>query len=186
MVILFILMGMFYRGLSGKGYPYFIYLMFLVPSIFVASTTLSFDANFRTNIAFVLSGPVCLGLAALYCYDKRVTYKELSQILLYMVLPIIAHTVYIYFYTPDLKDVLSSATSNREAAGGWGANQVAGILGLGMFVMAIRLFTKSPTLALKILNACILGFISFRAVTTLSRGGVIAAIMAILIFLFYY
>ena len=186
LVILFVLMGMFYKGLSGKGYPYFIYLMFLIPSIFIASTTLSFDANFRNNIAFVLSGPVCLGLASLFCYNKRVSFQQLSKILYFMVLPIIAHTFYVYFYTPDLKDVLTSATSNREAAGGFGANQVSAIFGLGMFIMAIRLFTKSPSIQLKVLNAIILGLISFRAVTTLSRGGVLAAIAAILVFLFYY
>ncbi len=186
MVIVFVLIGMFYKGLSGKGYPYFIYLMFLVPSIFVASTTLSFDANFRTNIAFVLSGPVCLGLAALFCYDKRISKHQMTQIMLFMVLPIIAHTAYVYFYTPNLRDVLTSTASNRDAAGGWGANQVSAVLGLGMFIMSVRLFTKSPGLGLKILNAIILGLISFRAVTTMSRGGVIAAIMAILVFLFYY
>lgn len=186
LVIIFVLLGMFYRGLSGKGYPYFIYLMFLIPSIFVASTTLSFDANFRTNIAFVLSGPICLGLAALFCYDKRITYKQMSQILLFMVLPIIAHTAYIYFYTPNLRDVLSSTASNRAASGGWGANQVSATLGLGMFIIAVRLFIKSPTIPLKILNALLLGLISFRAVTTMSRGGVVTAIAAILIFVFYY
>ena len=185
-VIVFVLIGMFYKGLSGRGYPYFVYLMFLVPSIFVASTTLSFDANFRTNIAFVLSGPVCLGLAALFCYDKRITYKQLSQILLFMVLPIIAHTAYVYLYTPNLRDVLTSAASNRAAAGGWGANQVAAALGLGMFIMAVRLFTNSPSLGLKFLNATLLGLISFRAVATLSRGGVLAAILAIAVFLFFY
>ena len=186
LVILFMLIGIFYKGLSGRGYPYFIYLMFLIPSIFVASTTLSFDANFRTNIAFVLSGPVCLGLAALFCYDKHISYRQLSNILLFMVLPIIAHTAYIYLYVPDLKEVLSSTASNRSAAGGWGANQVSAALGLGMFLMAIRLFTTSSSLGLKVLNAAILGLISFRAVTTMSRGGVIAALMATLIFLFYY
>lgn len=186
MVILFLLIGMFYKGLSGKGYAYFIYLMFLVPSIFVASTTLSFDANFRTNIAFVLSGPICLGLAALFCYDKKISHAQLSQILLFMVLPILAHTAYIYLYTPNLRDVLTSTASNRAAAGGWGANQVAAALGLGMFIMAIRLFTKSPSLALKLFNATLLGLISFRAITTMSRGGVIAAIAAVGIFLLYY
>lgn len=186
LVILFIIMGMFYKGLSGKGYPYFLYLMFLVPSVFVASTTLSFDVNFRTNIAFVLSGPICLGVAALFCYDKKVSFDEMSQILLYMVLPIITHTAYVFLYTPNLEEVLTSAVSNREAAGGFGANQVAGILGLGMFIMAIRLFTKSPSFRLKIINALILGLISFRAITTLSRGGVITAIASILVFSFFY
>lgn len=186
LVIFFVLVGMLYKGISGKGYPYFIYLMFLIPSIFVASTTLSFDANFRTNIAFVLSGPVCLGLAALYCYDKKISYEQLSTILYYMVLPIIAHTAYIYFYNPDLKDVLSNTASNRSASGGFGPNQVAAVLGLGMFIMAVRLFTKSPGIVLKLINAGLLILISYRAVVTFSRGGVIAAILAILVFLFFY
>ncbi|WP_417859513.1 O-antigen ligase family protein [Xanthomarina gelatinilytica] len=186
LVILFILMGMFYRGLSGKGYPYFIYLMFLIPSIFVASTTLSFDANFRTNIAFVLSGPVCLGLAALFCYDKQVTFKQMSQILLYMLLPIIAHTVYVYFYAPDLKDMITGTGSNRAAAGGFGANQVASALGLGMFILGIRIFINSPTLSLKLFNTFLLVIMSYRAVITFSRGGVITAILCMIIFLVVY
>src|SRR5690606_27408694 len=152
MVILFVLMGMFYQGLSGNGYPYFIYLMLLVPSIFVASTTLSFDANFRTNIAFVLSGPLCLGLSALFCYDKKVTFKQMSQVLLYILLPIIAHTTYVYFYAPDLKDIITGTGSNRAAAGGFGANQVASALGLGMFILGIRIFINSSSLGVKLLN----------------------------------
>lgn len=185
-VILFIMMGMFYRGVSGKGYPYFIYLMFLIPSIFVASTTLSFDANFRTNIAFVLSGPVCLGLSALFCYDKRVTFKQMSQILLYMLLPIIAHTAYVYFYAPDLRDIITGTGSNRAAAGGFGANQVATALGLGMFILSVRIFVNSPTLGLKLLNTGLLIVMSYRAVITLSRGGVVAGVLCIAIFLVIY
>lgn len=186
MVILFIIMGMFYRGISGKGYPYFIYLMFLIPSIFIASTTLSFDANFRTNIAFVLSGPVCLGLSALFCYDKKVTFKQMSEILLLMLLPIIAHTAYVYFYAPNLKDVITSTASNRAAAGGFGANQVASALGLGMFIVGVRLFVNSPTLSIKLLNSFLLIFISYRAVVTFSRGGVITGVICIAFFLIFY
>uniref|UniRef100_UPI0040497B67 O-antigen ligase family protein n=1 Tax=Gelidibacter sp. TaxID=2018083 RepID=UPI0040497B67 len=186
LVILLMLLGMFYKGLSGKGYPYFIYMMFLIPSIFVASTTLSFDVNFRTNIAFVLSGPICLGIAALFCYDKKVSQEQLSTILLYMMLPILAHTAYLFLYTPDLEEVLSGTGSNREASGGWGANQVSTALGIGMLVLTMRLFSKSPGLILKLINIGLLGLVSFRAVVTFSRGGVIAAFMTIAAFLIIY
>jgi hypothetical protein len=186
LVILLMLLGMFYRGLSGKGYPYFIYLMFLIPSIFVASTTLSFDANFRTNIAFVLSGPVCLGVAALFCYDKKVSHGQLTTILLYMMLPIIAHTAYLFLYTPNVEEVLSGTGSNRATSGGWGANQVATALGIGMLVLTMRLFSKSPGLILKLVNIGLLALVTFRAVVTFSRGGVIAAFMTIAAFLVIY
>ncbi|WCO02548.1 O-antigen ligase family protein [Psychroserpens ponticola] len=185
-VILFSIVGMFYKGLSGNSYPYFIYLLLLIPSIFVASTTLSFDVNFRTNIAFVLSGPICLGTAVLFCYDKRVTMKQVNSLLLYMALPIVSHTVYIFLYNPSVKEVLSNTGSNRASSGGWGANQVATILGIGMFVFAARLFAKSPSIGLKILNIIIFCAMSFRAIVTFSRGGVITAIMCILAFLVIY
>ncbi len=85
-----------------------------------------------------------------------------------------------------LRDVLSNTASNRAASGGWGANQVSAILGLGIFIMAVRLFTKSPTTGLKILNAIILMILSFRAIVTFSRGGVLTAVITIAVFLFYY
>lgn len=186
LVIIFMLLGMFYRGLSGKGYPYFIYLMLLIPSIFVASTTLSFDANFRTNIAFVLSGPVCLGFAALFCYNRRVTQKELSDILLYIGLPVISLTTYLFLYTPSIRDALSGTASNGATSGGFGPNQVATVLGLGMFVFAVRFFMNSSNITFKILNAFLFGLISFRAIVTFSRGGVITAVICIAAFLLNY
>jgi hypothetical protein len=186
LVIVFMVIGMFYKGISGKGYPYFLYLLLLIPSIFVASTTLSFDANFRTNIAFVLSGPICLGAAALFCYNKTVSFKELHKILLAMLLPIISHTAYIFLYNPSVKDVLSGTGSNRSASGGWGANQVSTVLGLGMFILIVRFFVKSPTLGLKILNLSLFAAMTFRAVVTFSRGGVITAALAVAVFLFFY
>ena len=177
LVILFMSVGMFYKGISGKGYPYFLYIMFLIPSIFVASTTLSFDANFRTNIAFVLSGPICLGVAALFCYDKSVTSKQLDTVLLFILLPLLAHVSYNFFYTPDLKEIITNTASNTQASGGFGANQVATVFGLGMFILAVRFFMKSPTLGLKLLNIGLFGIMTFRALVTLSRGGVFAAII---------
>lgn len=186
LVILFMMIGMFYKGVSGKSYPYFIYLMCLIPSIFVASTTLSFDANFRTNIAFVLSGPACLGFAALFCYDKRVSLKELQTIMLFMLLPLITHAIYNFFYTPDIKEIITNTASNTKASGGFGSNQVATVFGLGMFILTIRFFMKSPTMGLKLLNIGLLGILTFRALVTFSRGGIFATIIAVLAFFWVY
>lgn len=183
LVVLFMLMGMFFKGVSGKGYPYLFYLIALIPSIIVASITLTFDARFRTNVTFVLSGPICLGVATLFCYDRKISKKILLDILLYILLPTIALTVYLFLYTPSIKDVLSSTASNRATSGGFGPNQVATSLGLGMFAIAVRLFLQSPKILLKALNLIIFAAISFRAVVTFSRGGVITAIVIIAAFI---
>jgi hypothetical protein len=183
LVILFVTMGMFFKGISGKAYPYFIYLILLVPAVIVASITLSFDAHFRTNIAFVLSGPVALGVAALFCYNRKITIAQIHQIILYILLPCISTTTYLFLYNPSIKDTLSGTASNSAASGGFGPNQVATILGLGMFTITVRIFMKSPTLVLKIFNLVILGAMSFRAIVTFSRGGIFAAIIVIAAFL---
>lgn len=182
LVILFVLMGMFFKGVKGQAYPYFLYLILLVPAIFTASINLRFDANFRTNLAFVLSGPVCLGLASLFFYDRPVSNKDLIKILNYLSLPIVSMTFYLFFFNPSVQDTIKSTASNFSSSGGFGPNQVATILGLGMFAFSVRLLLKSPNIALKIFNSFFLILISYRAVVTFSRGGVLAAIIMILAF----
>ena len=183
LVIVFMMMGIFFKGINGKGYPYFLYLILLVPAIIVASVTLSYHANFRTNIAFVLSGPVCLGIAALFCYDRKVTQQQLLDVIMYIALPSIAMTSYLFLYNPSIKDTLSGTASNLEASGGFGPNQVSTALGLGIFAIVVRIFIKSPSMGLKLLNFTILGAMTFRAIVTFSRGGVFAAIIIVAAFL---
>ncbi|MCB0434948.1 MAG: O-antigen ligase domain-containing protein, partial [Mangrovimonas sp.] len=57
LVILFVLFGTFYNGIKGGAYPYFIYLILLVPAVVLASINLDYDIRFRSSVAFVLSGP---------------------------------------------------------------------------------------------------------------------------------
>ena len=184
LVILYIITGIFYNGFSGKAYAYFIYLVLLVPSIIVAYLEIGYDSNLRTNIAFVLSGPVCLGLSALYLFDKKIMMRDLLDVLKYLSLPIISMTIYLFLYSPSIKDTLRGTQSNFEASGGFGPNQVATIIGLGMFALTVRLFMKSPSLFLKVFNVILLGLISYRGIVTFSRGGIITALFIIGAFLF--
>ncbi|WP_412560350.1 O-antigen ligase family protein [Winogradskyella sp. MIT101101] len=182
-IIFYIIFGMFYNGVSNKGYPYFIFLICLVPSIIVASTNIGIDASLRKNVAFVLSGPVCLGISALYCYDKKITMKQILDILFYMALPIVTLTTYLFLYTPSIKDIITDTESNFAASGGFGPNQVSTVLGLGMFVFCVNYFLNSKSNLLKIVNIILFSLIAFRGIITFSRGGVITAILMIFAFL---
>lgn len=182
-IILLMLIGMFFNGISGKAYPYFIYLILMVPAVLVASINLGYDLNFRTSVAFVLSGPVCLGVSALYCYDKRLNQEQLLQIVACMSFPLISMTTHLYLFNPSVKDVISGTVSNFATSGGFGPNQVSALLGLGMITLVVRFFLKSPTIFLKGFNLFLLSAVSFRALVTFSRGGVYTAIIVILAFL---
>jgi hypothetical protein len=183
LVILFCLFGMFYDGISGRGYPYFIYLIALVPAVVLASINLSYDLRFRSSVAFVLSGPVSLGIAALYCYNKKMSTSDMLDLLKIMSMPIISMTTYLFLYTPSVKEVVTGTASNYATSGGFGPNQVTTIIGLGVFAFTVRLFLRSPSLSLKLVNGFLLAAIAYRGIVTFSRGGILAALITIAAFL---
>lgn len=185
-VIFFLLLGMFYRGTSLRSIPFWVYLFVLVPGIVFSAINLNYETNFRTAVIFNLSGPFCLGVAAIYMYYRSVSKMELQRIFLALLLPIVTTMVYLYVYTPNIRDALSGTQSNFTASGGFGPNQVATILGLGMFILITRLFTIKDRFV-NIIDMVLLFFMSYRAIVTFSRGGVITAgICAAFFILFLY
>ena len=185
-VIMFLTIGMFYRGFKRKSWIYVIYLLLLIPGILFSAMNLDYDSSVANAVGFNLSGPVCLGISALYCYDRRMSVTRLNEIMLSLLLPVISMALYLYLYTPSIKDVLTGTQSNFEASGGFGPNQVATILGLGMVVLFTRLFIKKQLL-LNVIDLSLLAFLSYRAIVTFSRGGVITAgICALAFFAVYF
>lgn len=186
MVIAFVFIGMLFDGISIKSYPYFIFLILLFPSVFVTGANVTFDTNIRTAVMFNLSGPICLAIVSLYCYDKKINFKDLQNILLASLLPVISTTVYLFLFTPNIRDVVTGTYSNFATSGGFGPNQVATALGLGMFIVTTRYFLISQTLGMKIINLLILGVMGYRGLVTFSRGGIYTAVIIIISFLFIY
>jgi hypothetical protein len=187
-VIIFLVLGMFYKGTSSKTVPYWIYLLILIPGIVIASITLDYDVVFRKAIAFNLSGPVCLGVAALYCYYKKIQKAAFNRVMLMILLPMLAHMTFLYLYTPSIGEALMSGTnSNYAASGGYGPNQISTVMGMGAFILFTRLFLIKNKL-INLIDILFLLLISYRAIVTFSRGGVLTAIICILAFfvIYYY
>jgi len=184
-VIGFLVIGMFYRGFNRNSWPYLFYIVFLIPGIFFSAMNLDYDTSVVKALASNLSGPVCLGISALYCYDRRISNERLQHILLALLLPIITTTVYLYVFTPSIQDVVTGTQSNFEASGGFGPNQVSTILGLGILILFSRLFMYKSKL-LNIIDISLLGLIAYRAIVTFSRGGVVTALVCIAIFFLVY
>jgi hypothetical protein len=186
-VIVFVIMGMFYSGFSKKAVPYWIFLILLVPGVIMATETLNLGTNIRKTIIFNISGPVCLGISSLYTFNRKITINELNNLLLVLGLPIISCAIYITLFTPDLKQAITSTASNAETSGGFGPNQVATILGLGMFIFFSRLLFASTTKFLFVINLVVGVFLTYRGLITFSRGGMITGfIMFIILYLFIY
>jgi len=88
-------------------------------------------------------------------------------------------------YTPELKSILTGTGSNLETSGGFGPNQVATLLGIGMFIFFSRLILESRTKLMFVINLIIIFNISYRGLVTFSRGGMITGLLMILILIFF-
>jgi O-antigen ligase len=187
-VILFLILGMYFSGFSKNAFPYWFFLILLIPSVIIATSVLSFDTDIRKRILFNISGPVCLGIASIYCYQRRISLQQLNTVLLCCGLPVISTVVYLILYTPDLKKILISTGSNFQTSGGFGPNQVATILGLGMFIFFSRILLTSKTRLFFFLNVVICLFITYRGLITFSRGGMLTGfiMMFVLVFFLYW
>ena len=184
-VMVFLALGMYYSGFSKNAIPYWIYLLLLLPGVIIATETLNMQTDVRKAIAFNISGPACLGVASLYCYNRKISLSHLNGILLASALPVFSTTVYLILYTPDLKEVLIGTGSNSSTSGGFGPNQVATLLGMGMFVFFSRLLLESKTKLMFIINLIILLNITYRGLVTFSRGGMLTGFIMIIILLAY-
>ena len=186
-VIVFVFIGMYYSGFSKGAAPYWLFLLLLVPSVVISTFVLDFDTDIRTTIAFNISGPVCLAVASLYTYRRKLPAEQMNDILLSMGLPIISCMIYLILYTPDIRDLITSTQSNFETSGGYGPNQVATILGLGMFIFFSRVILESKTKFQVVINLILALNIAYRGMITFSRGGMITGfLMIVLLLLFLY
>lgn len=177
------LLGFVLSGFSKSSFVYWLYFLFLLPAVLITMSHQDLNLEIRKAITFNISGPVCLGLCALYCYRRHLLYSQLQNVVVLLGLPIISILMYLLLYNPSVRDVVTGTQSNFATSGGFGPNQVATILGLGMFVFFCQLVFMSKSKSIMVLNAFLFVFTSYRAIVTFSRGGVITGFVMILLVL---
>ena len=179
-VMIFILVGVYYSGISKNAIAYWVFLLLLIPGVIITCLELSYAVSLRKEVSFNVSGPVCLGVCSIYTYNRRVTLNQINNILLCIGLPIISCVVYLTLFTPNIRDIITGTDSNSLTSGGFGPNQVSTMLGLGMFIFVSRLIYLSQTKFLLFLNLFIVLNITFRGIITFSRGGMVTSVTMIL------
>ena len=184
-VMVFIFIGMYFSGFSKGATPYWIFILLLIPGVVLSTFVLNFGTDIKNAIAFNISGPACLATASLYTFRRKIPSDQMNTILLCMGLPIVACMTYLTFYTPNIRDVVTSTQSSFETSGGFGPNQVATILGLGMFIFFSRIILESRTKYMFIINLIVAMNISYRGIVTFSRGGMITGFLMIILLLFF-
>lgn len=184
-VILFLVFGM----LSGRfkqafSIQYLSYLFLLL--IGIVFTQVPEGESLRKNVLFNLSGPVVLGISAFYFFQRPIDLKVLMNALYFMLLPLFSMIIYLYFRTPDLSEIVFGGEANFATSGGFGPNQVATAIGLGMFILAVFILSKYKLTGYLVLDSIFLIYFSYRGLLTFSRGGIIASFITLILFSLFF
>ena len=187
-VIFFFILGMLYSGVSKNAIIYLFFILLLLPGVYIGANSLGYEVDVRKAILFNILGEVALFVSALYCFNRKVTLNQLEYIIKAIALPLVSMVVYLYLYTPSIRDVVTGTQSNFATSGGFGPNQVSTILGLGMFCFFALLILFSKSKLVFLVHLTLLLMTSFRGIVTFSRGGVFTAIamMVVLIAVLYW
>ena len=184
-VILFLLLGIFVGKFKQKfSVSLTFYLLLLLLGIIF--TRVPEGEYIRKAIAFNLSGPFVLGIAGLYFYKRSITKENLMNALFFMILPLFSMVTYLYFKTPDLKDIVFGGAANFDTSGGFGPNQVATAIGLGIFIIAVFILMKERITGFLLLDVFLLLYFFYRGLLTFSRGGLITGVIALICFSLFY
>lgn len=184
-VILLLLLGLVYGKFKQKfSIQYIFYLLLLLLGI--VFTQVPEGESIRKAVLFNLSGPIGLGIAAIYFYKRPITRKQIMDSMFVLLLPLFSTVTYLYFRTPDVSEIVFGGDANFEASGGFGPNQVATVIGMGVFIITISIISKVKITGYIILDIFFLIYFSYRGLLTFSRGGIATAIVAVVSFCFFY
>ncbi|WP_309640187.1 O-antigen ligase family protein [Flavobacterium sp.] len=182
-IIVLAVLGIFYSGFSKRTIPYWVYLLALFPSIFFNNDVYHLSKTALNGFSFDLSGPICLGIVAIYCFDKKMSLATLNTILLSIGLPILSCGIYVFLYSPQISGNLTSVESNGSFSGGFGPNQVATTLGLGTLIFFIQLVINANTRIRFVIHLLAFSLLCYLGLLTFSRGGMITGLAACIVFL---
>lgn len=183
-VMLFLLLGILNGRIKQQlSLSYFIYSLLLLLGI--VFTQVPEGESIRKAVVFNLSGPITLGVAALYLYKRVISKSTLADLLYLMVLPIFSMVVYLYFRTPDISEIVFGGVSNFEASGGFGPNQVSTALGFGIFILSTLMILRVRLTGYFALDALFLTYFIYRGLLTFSRGGIITSAAAFAVFFYF-
>jgi hypothetical protein len=177
--VLFVLALLKQRRFAKADKRFLIFFLLLLPSFLVLP---SFD---RQGIAFNLSGPFALAVAAMFFSTVTLTPMHLKRIFVAVLAPILGLCAMAAFLTLSAESISFTGSSIKATAAGIGPNQVASILGLGAFlaILHARVDRKHKLLGI-IMTALMVGLVS-QAALTFSRGGVWAGLGAIAVAILY-
>ena len=167
------------KGRKPVPIIFLIYLLLLLPGVFIPDWESM--QHFKKEFMFTFFGEIVLVVSALYFYKRTMSVATLQRFVRWMVLGVVLTSILLFFKTPDYASIHYGGGSNFAASGGFGPNQVSAILGLGMTLAGYSLLSGMTLFGSRLVDVALLLVFTLQGLFTLSRGGMMAAVLALLV-----
>ena len=140
----------------------------------------------RGDLIFNLMAPISLSFSMAFMVKQRVSWEQLHHLLRLIWLGCLAALVYTFIRTPDFETIQFSLKAQYSTTGDHSSNQVSTIFGLGMFLSIYSVINRLRFSGYYWLDIVFFLFFGFQGLLTFSRGGMLVAVLAIAVVLFFY
>ena len=175
--IIILLAGLLSSRRKYIAWNFLLLLILLLPALVLSENPDS--VRLRKQIMFNLSGPLTLIFSGLYFFQRPIKEESYIKQLQFAILPAISVCIALSLIADISELEFKSLQSNPGASGGFAANQVSSILGWFLLLGLLLKFNKNKITLFEWLDWVLLFYLLLRALLTFSRGGVMAAILAL-------
>lgn len=155
------------------------YFLLLLPSALLTVTSTSWLVA-RDMLSFNLSGPLTLAVSVIYFSSLRLTPAQMRWLTVCLLAPIVSIATFAAYNLQAIlrsfADIEFGGSSNAAASGGFGPNQVAAILGLGIVATAVYLMLGKTNLIMTGAMLALMLFLVRQCAVTFSRAGIYMAV----------
>ena len=160
------------------------YVALLLPSIALTVARLDFGTA-RQDVTFNLAGPFALALAVLFFSNIRLSTRDLLVTFVAVLGPVLGIATISFVSTISHTNLDFVNAANSVTSGGFGPNEVAAMLGLGMMFLLLVTFDRRFPLRIRGLLFLLAAAFAAQAALTFARGGLVLALSGLIGASFY-
>jgi len=153
-------------------------ILLLIPGVLI-------DLSSQVNLELLINnlfGITSLALLLIIIKDYSIAKQDFDSILRLLWYSTIPTLIYVIIRTPELALLNFTLNANFEATAGFGSNQVASILGIGMFLSFYAWMNKHLFSGNHSLDGLFIGLFAYQGFLTFSRGGMVVVLIAIVVY----
>ena len=155
------------------------YLVLLIPGALLTLLSGKDFGDLRQILSFELSGPVAYAACTMLLLHRRLSLEEVLRCVAAMLAPI-AGVATLTLFGVRTTEIVFGASSNYDASGGFGPNQVAAVLALGIVSCFLLLTGSKGNLIGKVILIGLIVWFAAQSALTFSRSGLYYSVTAML------